>query len=61
LDLFDEEREYIVGKHRVYKGTGDPQEAKVIDNFKKLIDAEKQVDRDRKDQRLEKKLTDAKE
>jgi len=45
----------------VLKGTGDPQEAKAIEYFKKLIEAEKQVDRDRKDQRIEKKLMIAKE
>jgi hypothetical protein len=54
-------RDYIIGKHRVLKGTGDPQEAKAIEYFKKLIEAEKQVDRDRKDQRIEKKLMIAKE
>ena len=24
LDLYDEQREYIINKHRVLKGTGDP-------------------------------------
>ena len=26
LDLLDEERDYIVAKHRVFKGTGDQEE-----------------------------------
>jgi hypothetical protein len=39
--LFDEQREYIVAKHRVLKGTGDLEEAKAIENFKKLLEAEK--------------------
>jgi len=41
LDLLDEERDYIVAKHRVHKGTGDPEEVKAIENYKKLLDAEK--------------------
>jgi hypothetical protein len=30
-------RDYIIGKHRVLKGTGDPQEAKAVEYFKKLL------------------------
>jgi hypothetical protein len=41
LDLLDEERDYIVAKHRVFKGTGDQEELKAIENFKKLLEAEK--------------------
>ena len=56
VDLWGEQREYIVNKCLHFKGSGDPQEAKSTEYYKKLIEAEKQVDRFRKEQRLERKL-----
>ena len=39
--MLDEQRDYIVAKHRVLKGTGDQEEAKAIENYKRLLEAEK--------------------
>jgi hypothetical protein len=55
LESYQEQRAYIVARYFKYKGTGDENEAECKDYYQRLLEAEKIVDRERKDLRLQKK------
>jgi len=55
LESYEEQRTYILARYYRYKGTGDDNEAQSKEYHTRLIEAEKAVDRDRKNMRLEKK------
>lgn len=61
LEYLIEVREYIVNKYELLKGVGGELEKKAALNHKKLIDAEKHTDNERKQMRLEKKKRDEEE
>ena len=55
VQLMDETRDYIINKYHFYKGHDDINEEDAAEVFKKLQEAEKAVDKNRKAIRLERK------